>query len=211
MDPPLADLAPKEVADTAPATTPPPAAQSPPSPHLPSIAEEAYLCHPVLVKSLERSERAHKVNPVGITNSENNCFINCVFQCLTYSTPLFIYLSRKLHSKRCTTWEFCAYCKLETFVSLMVSTDAKRYVLRVDDFLFYIHRFGEFKRGLQDDASLFLTGLAMKLQAEEFRRELSFARCVLFHEVCSLHHVCHLGSPSRTRWLAQPSLLPPCK
>lgn len=55
---------------------------------------------------------------------------------------------------------------------LMYNTNAKTYVLRVDDFLWNLKVFGEFTRGHQDDASLFLTGLVERLQQEELKCEM---------------------------------------
>jgi ubiquitin carboxyl-terminal hydrolase 36/42 len=138
---------------------------------LPTIPVSEFLTPRPLVEALSKLEKRQHVTAVGIGNSENNCYINVVMQCLTYSTPLYVYLAQKLHSRKCRSysWEFCVWCKLESFVSLMYSTNAKSHVLRVDDFLWNLKVFGEFTRGHQDDASLFMTGLVERLQQDEFR------------------------------------------
>lgn len=123
-----------------------------------------------LVAGLERQrKRQTTVTAVGISNHENNCFVNAVMQCLTYSTPLCLYLSLRLHGKRCREFGFCSWCKLESFVHLMATTNSRSWVLKVDDFLRNLKLFGDFTRGHQEDASLFLTGLVERMQQDEFR------------------------------------------
>lgn len=105
---------------------------------------------------------------VGIENSASSCFINCILQCLCHSVPLVHFLNEKTHSKRCSLKTYCAFCSLESFFIEMMKLDPDRYILRPVEFLNNIEVFGDFKKGRQEDASLFLTGLAMAMQTAEF-------------------------------------------
>lgn len=51
---------------------------------LPNVSDEEYITPYALIAALEKQNKRQVVSRVGIANTENNCYINVVMQCLTY-------------------------------------------------------------------------------------------------------------------------------
>jgi ubiquitin carboxyl-terminal hydrolase 36/42 len=91
----------------------------------------------------------------GLSNIGNTCFLNSVLQCLTYTPPLFHYLTSDHHKRLCRSQGFCAMCELQKHTQRVMNTTGG--VVKPVPFVQNLRVIGKhFRQGRQEDAHEFL-------------------------------------------------------
>ncbi|KAJ3676949.1 hypothetical protein LUZ60_002673 [Juncus effusus] len=104
---------------------------------------------------------SHKLSlrPFGLANIGNSCYANVVFQCLTFTRPLMVYLS--LH--KCTQKEWCLACEFERLALKGKQGTAEISLKKILAKL--IDKSTTFGLGKQEDAHEFMRFVIDKMQS----------------------------------------------
>ncbi|KAG0532538.1 hypothetical protein BDA96_04G115800 [Sorghum bicolor] len=114
-----------------------------------------------LVKFFQYEARG--ISPRGLFNCGNSCYANAVLQCLMCTKPLMIYLLLRLHSKDCSSKNWCLMCELEQYASTLRESGGPLSPSRI---LSNLRNIGcRLGGGTQEDAHEFLRHLVMSMQA----------------------------------------------